>query len=192
MGVFLSCQKTNEEKADALIDGYIRNSISKSETYEPIETEIDSAFSPFDSPEFYDKTCQIIRLGEDVENLLNRIEKARMTMALGVLSFSASGIEKCLEAKKEMTSIIEEYNRDSVRFESMLSDLQEELSKEPEFIGFKARHKYKVKDENNRRVFGEYKFVFDPQIKSITDVYDMNEEEYRKVREMYDAMMGKE
>lgn len=189
---FASCQKTPQEKAEILINDYFTQQLSHPDTYEPIVTELDSAFSPFDSPEFYIKTCKMIDLYEKMEEMYKRVEKARMTMALGILSLSASGFQDCIDAKDDVEKVLDEFRKDSVRIESLASELKEELSREPEFIGYKARHEFRAKDDANKRIIGQYKFLFDPQLTSISDVYDMEEEEYCKVREIYNEMVGEE
>ena len=47
-----SCNHSPEEKANALIEVDLKKSLYYPETYNPAETVVDSAFTPFDDPAF--------------------------------------------------------------------------------------------------------------------------------------------
>lgn len=44
--LFVSCGKSPEEKANALIEDDIKKVLYHPETYDPAETQVDSAFTP--------------------------------------------------------------------------------------------------------------------------------------------------
>lgn len=65
--LFVSCGKSPEEKANALIEDDIKKVLYHPETYDPAETQVDSAFTPFDDPAFYEKTVQLCKLGMSID-----------------------------------------------------------------------------------------------------------------------------
>ena len=65
--LFVSCGKSPEEKANALIEDDIKKVLYHPETYDPAETQVDSAFTPFDAPVFYEKTVQLCKLGMSID-----------------------------------------------------------------------------------------------------------------------------
>lgn len=56
---FASCAHSPEEKANALIEASLKKSLYHPETYDPAETLVDSAFTPFDDPVFYEKALDL-------------------------------------------------------------------------------------------------------------------------------------
>ena len=74
----------------------------------------------------------------------------------------------------------------------MVDELKLELEKEPQFIGFKARHRYRAQNNGGQTVFGEAKFLFDKEITKIVSAYDMDGEEYKAVQTIYKQMLGDE
>ena len=57
LAIFLlsSCNNSPTDKANVLIKDDMRKSLIITDSYEPVETKVDSAFAPFDEPEFYIK-----------------------------------------------------------------------------------------------------------------------------------------
>ena len=57
-----ACSRTQEEKANLLIKEDIQKVLVKPDTYEPIETKLDSAFAPYETPEFMENTLKCVQL----------------------------------------------------------------------------------------------------------------------------------
>ena len=53
VALFASCSESPEEKVNTLIGEQIKKVLYHPETYDPTETQIDSAFAPFDDPVFW-------------------------------------------------------------------------------------------------------------------------------------------
>ena len=52
MVMLSSCGKSPQDKATAYVEKDMPKSLVKPDSYDPIETKVDSAFAPFDSPDF--------------------------------------------------------------------------------------------------------------------------------------------
>lgn len=82
--LFLSCAKSPKDAVNVLVEDQVKKDCYHPETYEPVMTRVDSAFTPFDDPEFYDKTEQLIRLRNFVDfsfiNCNGDIKKAKKQM----------------------------------------------------------------------------------------------------------------
>ena len=55
--VMVSCSKSKEQKAEALVKESVKKVLFKPETYKPVETKVDSAFAPYDDPGFSCEPC---------------------------------------------------------------------------------------------------------------------------------------
>ena len=54
----VACSQSPEDKAKVLIKESMKKTLYHAETYDPVETVVDSAFTPFDDPAFYEKTIK--------------------------------------------------------------------------------------------------------------------------------------
>ena len=73
----ISCSQSPENKANALIQKDVKNTLSHPESYEALETVVDSAFAPFDDPAFYKKTLMIVKktVGETNDSIVLELRK---------------------------------------------------------------------------------------------------------------------
>lgn len=69
---------------------------------------------------------------------------------------------------------------------------KEKFNKEPKFIGLKARHRFRFKDNDGQTTFGEIHFLFDKELTKVITSYDMDSPEYKAVYMLYDKMVEPE
>ena len=48
--VLAACSQSPEQKAEVLIKDSLKKSLYKPDTYKPVDTKVDSAFTPYDDP----------------------------------------------------------------------------------------------------------------------------------------------
>ena len=89
--LFVSCGKSPEEKANALIEDDIKKVLYHPETYDPAETQVDSAFTPFDDPAFYEKTVQLCKLGMSIDECDRKMKNAKSSMPIVVFTNLSEG-----------------------------------------------------------------------------------------------------
>ena len=133
----ISCSQTPENKVSSLIRANIEKSLAHPDSYEAIETVVDSAFAPFDDPTFYQKTLEICLLNvEEMDDSLTkevqkRIQELSEMMGLEyrfigfkvMHRFSAKNGdgetftgEKVYIMDKDMKKIIAQYNIESIDY----------------------------------------------------------------------------
>lgn len=122
--LFVSCGKSPEEKANALIEDDIKKVLYHPETYDPAETQIDSAFTPFDDPVFYEKTVQLCKLGMSIDECDRKMKNAKSSMSIWSGPYqSAFGRNEYQEAKNEY----DENERNKKSIEAKVKKLATEL-----------------------------------------------------------------
>lgn len=192
----ISCSQSSQEKVNALIELELKKSLYHPETYDPAETIVDSAFTPFDDPTFYEKTINLCRLGVEMEDYEYKIKDEKSDMAhykdMLQIMYSNSDKESYDQAKENYEKYLAEKKETEGKIEKLVDELKSELEKEPQFIGFKARHRYRAQNNGGQTVFGEVKFLFDKDITKIVSAYDMDGEEYKAVQTVYKQMLGDE
>lgn len=191
--VFSSCQKSKETKVSDLVADHMYKTLYHPESYESVETVIDSAFTPFDSPELYEKTLKFAKLSLEMSQLEIDEKNAKSNMALWSGHYRTEfGINEFNEAKEKHDQVIKKQETVVKKLQDLAEEIKGNIAKKPEFLGFKARHKYRASNNAGQTVFGNVKFLFDEEITKIVTEYDMDGEEYNAVMQIYKMLRGEE
>lgn len=191
--LFISCGKSKEYKVDALIEENIKKVLYHPDAYDPVETQVDSAFTPFDDPIFYEKATQLGRLGVFIGECDEKMKSAKTSMSMWSGPYqSAFGRNEYQEAKDEYEENARNKNSAEIKSKKLVEELRIMLDKEQNFIGFKARHRYRAKSRVGLIVFGEIEVLFDKDINNIVALRDMDDDEYKAVQLLYKQMLGED
>lgn len=193
VALFVSCGKSLEEKANALIEDDIKKVLYHPGTYDPAETQVDSAFTPFDDPVFYEKTLQLYKLGISIDAYDRMMKNAKSSMSIWSGPYqSAFGRNEYQEAKDKYDENAQNKKSVEIKAKKLADELKSMLDKEQQFIGFKARHRYRANNNAGQTVFGEMKYLFDKDLSKIVASYDMDGYEYKAVQNAYGQMLGED
>ena len=103
---FASCSKSLEDKAEVLIKKELMKSLYKPDTYNPIETSIDSAFSPRDNPALFDKLQELMSIAKDIESNQFDQKQAKSSMSIWSGPYqTAFGRNEYNEAKEDYEKV---------------------------------------------------------------------------------------
>lgn len=189
----VSCSKSLEDKANALIKDDMNKVLYHPETYDPVETQVDSAFTPFDDPVFYEKTVQLCKLQISIDKYDRNMKDAKSSMSIWSSPYeSAYGRNEYQEAKEEYDENSQNKKSAEIKANKLIDELKTRLNKERQFIGFKAKHRYRVENNAGQTAFGEVKYLFDESMERVIVSYDMESEEYRIVQIVYNQMLGED
>lgn len=158
--------KSREEKAAELIKQEMFKTLYDFESYEPIETKIDSAFTSI-----YTDTLALLYANE-VSSMFNELddaeteyESAKSAMEIWSDSYSSLGVYKFNEAKKKVNDYIEKIDDVLKKTENIYESIKKrnnEIGRS--FIGWKATHKFRCKTKGGNFDLGNYLYVFGPHI----------------------------
>ena len=191
--LFASCSKSLEDKANTLIEEDIKKTLYHPETYDPAETQVDSAFTPFDDPVFYEKTIQLCKIGMSIDEYDRKMKSAKSSMSIwSGPSQSAYSKNEYQEAKDEYDENAQNKKNAEKKAKKLADELKTMLDKEQLFIGFKARHRFRANNNAGQIVFGEMKYLFDKDMNKIVASYDMDDDEYKTVQIVYKQMLGED
>lgn len=191
-----ACNQSPEDKANVLIKESMKKTLFHAETYDPVETVIDSAFTPFDNPDFYESTLKLHKLGMEIDKYerMAKDEKKNIALYQDLLRIMYSNGDKerlnqaqenyndCLTKKRDLEEKATKLG------EQLMADLQEE----PQFIGFKAWHRFRAQNNDGQTVFGETAFLFDANFSQIIYAWDMDDIEYKTVQVLFKQMRGED
>ena len=179
-----SCQNSPTDKANALIKDSMQKSLIIADSYEPVETKIDSAFTPFDAPEFYTQTWDLLNLSAELQEYEEKAKQAKSSMTLwGDPYIDAYGKNQYQEHKAEYEEYTEKGNAVKERIEEVAGNIKEMMQKKPEFIGFKAMHRYRASNNAGQTLLGDKLYILSKDLTEIIASYNMDSEEYIAVQE---------
>ena len=180
--IIVSCSQSQEQKAETLIKESLKKSLYKPETYNPIETTVDSAFAPYDDPEFFVELAKLGKINLDYEDMELKAKQAKSSMAMWSGPYmSAYGRNEYQEAKadyEEANAKLEELKSKGLKQCEMIANM---LHKSKRFIGYKAVHNYRADNNAGNTLIGNSIFFIDKNFEEIT--YSMDIEEYNQVQE---------
>ena len=191
----LTACTSKERKAEILIKEKMLKTLYNAESYDPVETVVDSAFTPFDDPKFYEKTLAIAEIGWEMERYESEAKSAERQIALYQdllrISYSNSNKLSLNQAQEEYDNILAKKSEAEEKAKDLAEQLKADLQQKPLFIGFKSRHRYRAKDNEGNTFMGEAKFLFDKDITQIVCVWDMDGYEYKQVQDLYKYIQEK-
>lgn len=180
--VVISCNNSPESKANALIKEELKKSLYKPDTYQPVETVVDSAFAPQDDPTLYEKLTRLEDLGREIESLESTMKRKKSAMAIW------SGPYQSAYDRNEYNEAKEEYDEANGKLEKLRKKVQplaveivELMNQKSKFIGFKATHNYRADNNAGNTLIGNSVYIIDPKFEKI--LFSMEKEGYDAYQE---------
>lgn len=190
LAIISACTKTPEERAKALIKDKVKSILIRPESYDPVETVLDSAFTPLDDPAFYEKVLEFCNRAKEKAQYEEDAKEAQTTMSLWDEPYQTSyGRTRYNEAKEKYDDATSKLEKTATKLVELVLAINTEREKEKRFIGFKAKHRYRASSNTDFVSFGEAEFLFDKDVTKIVMAYDMDEDDYKKVHYLFDNWM---
>lgn len=178
VALFASCSESPEEKVNALIGEQIKKVLYHPETYDPTETQIDSAFAPFDDPVFFEYAVQICKLEKSIDGYNAMINLSALSMPIWSGDQTVYGRSEYQNEKDKYDKNVQNKKRAEIEIKKLSEELKKIIGRGRQFIGFKALHRYRANNNAGQTVFGEEIYLFDKELSKIVTTYNI-EDEYR-------------
>lgn len=173
---FFACSPTPQEKAESLIKNATLKALYFPESYDPIETVLDSAFTPYQDPSFVNAILEINKKGVELEGLEAKMKRAKSDMTIWSGPYMTSyARNQYNEAKKEYESAQSQIDVLTARIQKMAEDLRPQVEKAPEFIGFQAHHTYRAKNNSGETLIGDVYFILNKELDQIMAIWEKDE-----------------
>lgn len=188
MALFASCNKSPESKTNNLIKEEMKKSLYHVESYDPVETIVDSAFSPKDSPELIGLLTDAADLGREFETYDSKAKRAKSSMAIWSGPYQSEYDRiRYNEEKEEYEEAHAKAEKLKEKGRKIYVDIYSKLSDRPKFIGFKATHKYRAQNNAGQIVFGNTVFIVDDKFEKV--LFSCDEEDYKQIQEAFDQVL---
>ena len=179
MLLLVSCNFTNEDKARSLIKESMKKTLLIADSYEAVETKLDSAFTPYDSSEFFENVIALAQCGMETDKAQKDANRAKSSMAIWSRSYmDAFSRNQYREYKYKYEKAIAEEETATENMQKIVDKIRKMLQDPSIFIGYKAVHTYRAKNNAGQVLMGHALFLFDKELIKIIAQYDMDSEEY--------------
>ncbi len=178
--MFAACNSTPESKADALIKETVQGTLYYPDSYEAIETKIDSSFSIMDIPEFLEKA-------EEYKSLLNRVSYAEDEVRYKKsIMKSWQGLSDAYyeESQGEYEKAVKEYEKIQKKAKKVEDEIKVLKEKVDQVKGYKVYHRYRAKTNDGSVAIGEAVFIINVDMTEILTGYDPNDYSYIDKKEV--------
>lgn len=172
----VACTYSPQKKAEALIKESILKNLVLPDTYEPVETTLDSAFAPYHDPTFVNKALGLVSENADFEQLQEELNQAKSSMAIWSGPYmTAFGKEQYRQAKEKYDAIQAKLDALTNRLQRIGAELSEDIQKESVFIGYRAYHRYRANNNAGNSLLGGKYFLIDKDITTVISQWDEGE-----------------
>lgn len=185
------CSRSPEKKVTSLVEKIQKQNLYFPDSYDPIATRVDSAFTPFDDPAFYKKTIKLLELSRETENVEFEMKHAKSDMSSWASASSEYGRNEYAEAKKEYEEYLEQHNALQEKMEALVLEMKSDFDQGRKFIGWKATHSFRAKNNSGQVLIGEGVYLIDPEMKTVIAAYDAEDPEYQDAQKAFEMVQDK-
>lgn len=170
----VACAQSPEKKADKLVKEAIKKTLFVPNSYEAVDTQIDSAFSPYQDPEFVDICLNSCELGKELDEYESDMRSAKSSMSIWQDSRHRSSFaqEQYNQAKSKYDKSKEKYDALYSRLQKMRDVLREKIAKGSDFIGYHVYHRYRANSNAGYSILSGAHFIISEDFSSILGMWD--------------------
>ena len=179
-----ACSESMEEKANKLIKKELNKVIVNIDTYEPIETQIDSAFAPLMTAEMFDILKALPAQLRLFSGIMDEIERAKMGMSLNESRYYSFQRESYKEFKEQYESANNRLHELETKMEAVNERVNQMKQAKPVFNGYRVIHQYRYTKEDGTKTIGRHFFLMNKDFSAVETMLDMEDEDIKAMFEM--------
>lgn len=186
---------SNEKKAEKLINDYMFKHLHDYDSYEIVETKIDTAYN---MPQYNDSILNLAMDAaeylDDAHHFLSESESAQSSMEIWSDGYSSYSRSKWRDARKEYIEKTEKYALSMDKAADKMLEINRIASTldNSQMIGWKVSHKFRSNNRAGNKMLGTYTFITDKDFKSIITNYDDEDEDLIELYEVIVKCLYKE
>lgn len=155
-----SCSPSPEKKAEALIKDAVLKNLVLPDTYQPVETKLDSAFTPYQDPRVVSAILEFFENEQNLGALTEQMKRSKSSMSIWSGPYqTAFGRNQYQQAKEEYESYQATYDVLTNNREQLLATISELFNKDPEFIGYSAHHRFRANNNEGATLLSGYYLI---------------------------------
>lgn len=186
MGVSLlcslaSCTKSPEQKVKDLLGKEIKKHLYIPDSYDPAEVKIDSAFAPYDSPEFIKLANTLVENARELAEIQRNIDFSKSSVSIWDDRSSSYSRNEYARAKRDLKKAQDEYSEKIAEGKETAQKFRTMMEQKREFIGYKTYVSYRAKNNDGDILMDAKYALFDKDFENIIEIYESIEyEQYQQ------------
>lgn len=183
-----------EKRAEKIAEETVVKTLYYPDTYEPVETVVDSAFvSIYTNQEALAAAYEIIDLKQELENLQWDYEQALSDVSLyGDFSYDRSTYrkEKYRQAKGELADAekkLKNCEADLKKQKNIIRTCYETIN-EGEFFGWGIAHRFRAENGNGNKLIGDVLILTDKDMENVVNVFTSDEFDDHNINKLQDVI----
>lgn len=165
--VFSSCT-SRESRINSMVEKEMKNTLTYPETYEPINTVIDTAYAPLQTPDYFKKVYTLCKLGNTIGDLRRDID----------YSFN--------DGKKERLQ--KKLNESTQKAKKLISAIKADIKAKPTFYCIRATHNYRATTNGGQTRALTTIFLLDEEGKAINFSYSPDEMDMQYIKKLLELI----
>lgn len=156
---------TVQERAEALMSDEVKKKPLLPDSYDPVETKVDSAFAPLYDPKFVSVALEIQSLNRSLSSLELQLSLNESTLS-SLEMFESNKSSYYKRRKKEYDDNKAEYDTLNAKIKTMTEHLLNTMQKEHEFIGYIVCHRFRAKGNDDKVFMDDIFCLTDKELKT--------------------------
>jgi hypothetical protein len=188
--ILLGCGVSTEKKIEKVVNEEVKKNLYIPDSYDPVETIVDSAFSPYDNPSLLDKMIQLVELGSELEKIEFQLKQAKSSMALWEDQkygyYSSYERNEYEEAKENYEKALEQQSLFQSKGESIANEIRGIVEDGNYFVGYKVTHRYRAKNNAGRTIMADRVLFLDKEATKVVANY--GSDDYKAIQMAIDVL----
>ena len=169
--VITSCSKSPEQKAQDIMEAEIKKNLYLPDTYELANIKVDSAFAPYDEPEYIESLKEVLRIGNEINEVEEEKAEAERTLSI---FYSQHEVKEARKKIEEAEKKVDYLKKTAKKIGDKAANI---VKRRGDFIGFKAVLSYRAKNNGGQVVMGSSFAIFDKDITQLRYICENDEHE---------------
>ena len=178
--VMQSCGQSREEKAEAIAKKTIPAILNDASTYEPIQTNVDSAFATiYCSPKAVSAAYELLELKSNEDDLKRQYNFAKSLAANWSLPIMSTYSKEQLRQAKEKMSEIEKMMKKVADDKSEQEQIIKEENKNVDpskFFGWIITHRFRCANAKGVKEIQDVAILVDPKMENTLMLYNLDDD----------------
>ena len=151
------------------------------DSYDPAEVKIDSAFAPYDSPEFIKLANTLVENARELAEIQRNIDFAQSSVSIWDDRSSSYSRNEYARAKRDLKKAQDEYSEKIAEGKETAQKFRTMMEQKREFIGYKTYVSYRAKNNDGDILMDAKYALFDKDFENIIEIYESIEyEQYQQ------------
>lgn len=180
-----------EKRAEKIAEETVVKTLYYPDTYEPVETVVDSAFvSIYTNQEALAAAYEIIDLKQEREHLQMDYSSALSSVSLWKDSWGSYSREQYSQAKEELADAerkLKDCEADLKKQKTIIRTCYETIN-EGEFCGWGIAHRFRAENGNGNKLIGDVLILTDKDMENVVNVFTSDEFDDHNINKLQDVI----